>query len=158
MTDEVFPVEAMHVLMFARAIGDEDPVYYDRDAARAAGLDDIAAPLTFVQASAHVDPAYPLRPKAGQPWFGSGRDPGTRDPWLTRVLHAEQHFEYHRPLVVGDTLTWQVIPGDTWAKQSRDGGVLEFQETRTEFRDAAGRLVVTARSVTVQTEEAPVPR
>ena len=151
MGDEQFPVESLHVLTFARAIGDDNPIFSDREAARAAGLDDIAAPLTFVQASAHCDPDYPLRPRAGEPWFGSGREPGARHPELTRTLHAEQHFEYHRPLVVGDVLSWQVIPGDTWTKESRTGGVLEFRDFRTEYRDARGELVLTSRSVTAMT-------
>ena len=39
MTIERFPVEATHVLMFARAIGDPNPAYSDPDSAeaRAAG-------------------------------------------------------------------------------------------------------------------------
>jgi len=61
--------------MFARAIGDPNPVYYDREAATQAGLDGIPAPPTFVQASAHFDPDYPLRPAFDGPWFGSGREP-----------------------------------------------------------------------------------
>jgi hypothetical protein len=154
MGDEQFPVESINVLMFARAIGDDDPIFRDRHAAEAAGLDDIAAPLTFVQASAHCDPQYPLRPRPGEPWLGSGREPGTRHPELTRTLHAEQHFQYHRPLIVGDVLTWRVVPGDSWTKQSRSGGVLEFQEILTEYRDVNGELVVTARSVTARTEPA----
>lgn len=153
MGDQQFPVESINVLMFARAAGDENPIFRDRDAARAAGLD-IAAPLTFVQASAHCDPQYPLRPRPGEPWFGSGREPGTRHPQLTRTLHAEQHFEYHRPLVVGDVLTWRVIPGETWTKQSRSGGVLEFEEVLIEYRDGNGELVITSRSVTARTEPA----
>ena len=158
MSDEQFPVESIHVLSFARAIGDDNPIFRDRVAARAAGLDDIAAPLTFVQASAHCDPAYPLRPRPGEPWFGSGREPGKRHPELTRTLHAEQHFEYHRPLIVGDVLTWQVIPGETWTKRSRSGAVLEFEDFRTEFRDAEGELVITSRSVTARTEPASEDR
>ena len=49
MPDQTFPVESLHVLMFARAIGDENAVFRDREAALAEGLPDIAAPLTFVQ-------------------------------------------------------------------------------------------------------------
>lgn len=155
MPDQTFPVESLHVLMFARAIGDENAVFRDREAALAEGLPDIAAPLTFVQASAHVDSEYPLRPRPGEPWFGSGRDPGEAHPALTRTLHAEQHFEYHRPLVVGDILTWQVIPGRSWAKQGRRGGELVFTDFVVEFRDADGKLVITSRSVSVETSTSP---
>ena len=151
MTVPTFPIEATHVLMFARAIHDEDPVFRDPDVARARGLEGIPAPLTFVQAGAQFDPDYPLRPKTGEPWFGSGADAGFVNQRLTSLLHAEQHFEFHRPLVVGDLLTWRTRGGATWTKPSRSGGHLTFHETTTEFRDADGRLVVTARAVTVDT-------
>ena len=58
MSVEKFPVEAGHILLFARAIGDKNPVYYGE-----AG--DVIAPPTFVQASAQFDPEYFLRPKIG---------------------------------------------------------------------------------------------
>ena len=66
-------------------------------------------------------------------------------------LHAEQHYEYHRPLVAGDVLTATVTPGERWEKQGRSGRLL-FSETITEYRDQHGELVVTARSVGVATE------
>jgi hypothetical protein len=43
-------------------------------------------------------------------------------------------------------------PGEEWEKQGRSGRLL-FREQITEFRDKAGELVVTARSVSVQREE-----
>ena len=74
MAIEQFPIEAGHVLMFARAIGDPNPIYADADVAAASEVGVIPAPPTFVTASAQFDPDYPLRPKPGQPWFGSGRE------------------------------------------------------------------------------------
>lgn len=156
MSENSFPVQSAHVLMFARAVGDDNSVFRDRDVARAAGLADIAAPLTFAQASAQFDPEYSLRPRPGEEWFGSGAGPGSVDPETSGVLHAEQHFEYHRPLVVGDVLTPRVIDGDTWVKQGRSGGTLEFHDFTTEYRDVDGALVVTARAVRVRTEKKPV--
>ena len=67
-------------------------------------------------------------------------------------LHAEQHFTYHRPVRVGDVLSAVTRPGEEWEKQGRSGRLL-FREQITEFRDEAGELVVTARSVSVQREE-----
>jgi hypothetical protein len=72
---ERFPVEEGHILTFARAIGDPNPVYTDRDKAAETEVGGIIAPPTFVQASAQFDPDYPLRPKDGQVWFGSGSAP-----------------------------------------------------------------------------------
>ena len=71
-----FPVEAGHIMMFARAIGDANPRFYEETA----GAKGVVAPPTFVQASAQFDPDYPLRPKIGQRWFGSGRDPAGPPP------------------------------------------------------------------------------
>ncbi len=67
---ERFPVEAGHILLFARAIGDTNPAYYGA----LSGDEVVPAPPTFVQASAQFDPNYFLRPKPGEPWFGSGKN------------------------------------------------------------------------------------
>ena len=67
MAVERFPIEGGHIMMFARSIGDPNSVYYDGEKA--------LAPPTFVQSSAQFDPDYFLRPKIGQPWFGSGKEP-----------------------------------------------------------------------------------
>jgi acyl dehydratase len=75
MSVERFPIEAGHVLMFARSIGDPNPVYSDAAHAATSEVGGIIAPPTFVQASAQFDPDYGLRPRIGQPWFGSGRHP-----------------------------------------------------------------------------------
>jgi hypothetical protein len=52
---------------------------------------------------------------------------------------------------VGEVLfaTWRA--GQEWDKQGRSGR-LHFREQITEFRDEAGELVVTARSVGVRRE------
>jgi hypothetical protein len=167
MAVERFPIEAGHIMLFARAIGDPNPIYYDPEQA--------IAPPTFVQAGAQFDPDYGLRPKIGKPWFGSGRTPsGLQRPAPAEGgssggggggggggrggggsgLHAEQHYEYHRPLKVGDVLTSTTTPGKRWEKEGRRAGKLVFAESVTEYRNQDGELVVTARSVAVRTERA----
>jgi acyl dehydratase len=155
MAVERFPVESGHILMFAEAIGDPNPVYRDPEVARAQGFEDVLAPPTFAQASAHLDPGYILRPTIGAPWFGSGREatgtPSSGGGGGGTGLHAEQHFEYARPLRAGDVLTATVRPGKAWEKEGRRAGVMKFTETITEYRDQNGELVVTARGVGVVT-------
>ena len=167
MTAARFPVEAGHIMTFARAIGDFNPVYFDAELASASEVGGIIAPPTFVQASAQFDADYPLRPRPGVPWFGSGATPTgrVRDPEPTTtdgpngkqsggtVLHAEQHYEYHRPIRAGEVLTLTVRSGETWEKQGRRGGLLHFQETIVEYRGEDGELAVTARGVGVRTEQ-----
>jgi hypothetical protein len=75
MVAKKFPVEAGHILMFARSVGDDNPVYRDEEEAKKTEARGVIAPPTFVQSSAQFDPDYFLRPKIGKPWFGSGMNP-----------------------------------------------------------------------------------
>lgn len=159
MAVERFPVDESAIVCFARAISDPNPVYYDPER--------MIAPPTFVQSSAQFDPDYPLRPRLGEPWFGSGRtasgtaaapsEPPSNDastdatPARGVGLHAEQHFEYHRVLRPGDVLRTETRRGDRWEKQGRSGRLV-FSEIITDYFDQHGALVVTARSVGVVTE------
>jgi hypothetical protein len=152
MTAQRFPIEAGHVELFARAIGDDNPVYRDPNSAAARQAGGLLAPPTFVQAAAQFDPDHPLRPKPGQKWHGSASGPGFLPAGRGR-LHAEQHFTYHRTPRVGDVLRAQTRPGETWEKQGRSGK-LTFTEQFTKYVDQDGHPVVTARSVSVQREEA----
>jgi len=163
---ERFPVEASHILMFARAIGDTNPIYADAEYAKGTEVANVIAPPTFVQASAQFDPDYFLRPQPGKVWFGSGKEPTGIKPdpsgggggggggGAARGLHAEQHYVYHRHPKPGDVLTATVKPGKSWTKEGKRGGALHFTESVTEYRDQNGELVVTAIGVGVQTSKA----
>lgn len=153
-----FPIEAGHIMLFARAVSDDNLIYYDEEYAKTTEPGSIIAPPTFAMASAQFDPDWPLRPKPGKPWFGSGKEPTGMQRGAGggsgggSGLHAEQHFEYHRHVQPGDVLTATTKPGKTWEKEGRRSGKLVFAETITEFRDQNGELVITARSVGVRTE------
>jgi hypothetical protein len=146
-------------------VGDPNPIYCDEEYARGTEPGGIIAPPTFAQASAQFDPDYFLRPKPGETWFGSGREPtgarrsggdggggGRPSGAAAGGLHAEQHFEYHRQLRPGDVLRAVNKPGKTWEKQGRRGGKLIFSESITEYYDQDDELVITARGVGVRTE------
>ncbi len=160
MAADKFPIEAGHIMMFARSIGDANQIYYDADYAGSTEPGAVIAPPTFVQASAQFDPDYFLRPKIGEEWFGSAKGP----TGITKKegsgsgggggggLHAEQHYVYHKQLQAGDVLTATNKPGASWEKEGRRGGKLAFSESVTEYRDQNGELVVTATSVGVRTE------
>jgi acyl dehydratase len=76
---------------FAESVGETDPIYYDEEAAHAAGHPDIPAVPTF--------PVL-LSRRVGQKVY--------EDPDLgldySRVVHGEQEFTYHRPIFAGDRL------------------------------------------------------
>jgi len=161
MAADKFPVEASHIMMFARSVGDDNQIYYDDEYAKGTEPGTIIAPPTFAQASAQFDPDYFLRPKVGgDGWFGSGKEPtgvkkeagGGGGGGGGGGLHAEQHFEYHRHLKPGDVLTAETKPGKSWEKESKRAGKLMFSESVTEYRDQNGELVITATGVGVRTE------
>jgi len=130
-----FPVEAGHILMFARAIGDDNPAYQGAMTGEPA-----VAPPTFGWAAAHYDPECRVRPRPGAPW----------PPFGGSGLHAEQSYTYHRPIRSGDVLTVTERPGRSWVKQRRRGGELHFSEEISEYRDEQGELVLSACMTTVQ--------
>jgi len=159
-----FPVDRTAILNFAGALGESNHIYYDEAYARGTALGGVIAPPTFVMASAHWNPFGVFRgikkipaPAPDQEaarrirQAEAGSQAGAHN--LARVLHAEQHFEYHKPVCPGMTLTVTTRPGRAWQKQGRRGGLLRFSETISEYRDEGGALVVTARSVGVVTEK-----
>lgn len=162
MAIDKFLVEASHIMMFARSVGDANPIYHDEEYAEKSEMGGIIAPPTFAQSSAQFDPDYFLRPKvSGDGWFGSGKEATGSKPssgsgggggGAAMGLHAEQHFEYHLPLKAGDVLSATSKPGKSWEKESKRAGTLKFSESVTEYRNQNGDLVITATGVGVQTE------
>jgi hypothetical protein len=63
---------------------------------------------------------------------------------LSRVLHAEQEYEWGRPLTIGETLTAETTIADIRTK-----GETSFVTLRTDLRDEARRTVVVATSTLV---------
>ena len=146
-----FPVEWGHVVTFARAVGDRHEMY-QLDGPEPGS---VTAPPTFVAAYVHFDEDWPLRPRPGLPWVGSGRTPSgvpAADDEARNLLHAEQRFDYHAPVHPGDVLTVTSRPGPVWTKEGRRGGTLTFTQEVQEFRNQRGELVVTATSTGVVTE------
>ncbi len=163
--DHDFHVDRTGILLFASALGETNPIYYDEAYAKTTPLGGVIAPPTFAISSAHWNPTFGLRgirkipaPKAApaaQPTGGGGGGSGGGGGGnLTRVLHGEQRFEYHQPIRPGMKLSVTTRPGKTWTKEGKRGGSLRFSESVTEYRDESGALVATATSVGVLTEKA----
>jgi hypothetical protein len=156
-----FPVDATAILLFASALGETNPVYYDEEAARRTPLGGVIAPPTFAVASAHWNPRHLFRgvrripppPPAAKPAAGAERPERGEGP-VARILHGEQRFEYHRELRPGMRLVVSTRPGRSWEKEGRRGGRLRFSEVVSEYRDEAGELVLTATSVGIVTAQA----
>ena len=120
---------------FAEAIGDDDPVYRDPGAARAAGHSDVIAPPTFaIVLSMRSQAALVEDPDLGLDY--------------SRVVHGDQSFTHHRPVRAGDELS-AILHVD--AIRSAAGN--DLLEIRCEITDAGGEPVTTARSLLVMRGE-----
>lgn len=149
-----FPVEAGHIMTFARALGDQNPIHFEPDHEATRERGGIVAPPTFVAAAAQFDPDWPYRPRPREQWNGSGRGPG-KAPESSgggTSMHAEQHYEFHEPVHAGDVLTVEREDGESWQKQSQRAGRLRFTTEISRYRNQHGRLVITAKRVRVITE------
>jgi acyl dehydratase len=141
----VVAVERGPVSNFAKALVDTNPIYADPRAARAAGFSDIPAPPTWAFAMSHWGTFPELQETVekveGNPMFeiiGKLRQQGGM------VLHGEQEFVYHRPLVAGDVLYGEGTVTEAYEKESR-GKVMTFLVSETVWKDQkTGEPVVTA--------------
>ena len=126
-------LERGRLQFFARAIGEDDPVYRDPEAARAAGHPDLPAPPTFLfAAELDADAAFWLVERLGVP--------------LANILHGEQAFTYRRLVYAGEMICVRTRVADIYAKR---GGALEFVVLDSTAVDAAERPVAELRSVWV---------
>lgn len=133
----VIDVEKGQLRFFAKATGETNPIYFDEDAARAAGHPSIPAPPTFLF-SLHLG-APAKRGDMFDAENGIGVD-------MRRILHGEQQFTYHRPIYAGDRITLTTTTADIYDKK---GGALEFVVQDTRAANAAGELCAEMRVVTV---------
>jgi len=134
------------IAIFARAVKDENPVYHDPDAARAAGFDAIPAPPTFGFAldfwGKFAELQRGLEPVEGSPMM---EVIGKLTAKGGIVLHGEQEFEYHRPIVAGDVLRGEGTVVDLYERESK-GKTMTFLVTETRWTDdKTGEPVLTSR-------------
>jgi acyl dehydratase len=123
-----FAVERDRVVQFADAIGDPNPVFREPEAAKAAGFGEQVAPPTFVTVMQILT---------------SGQVVLDQELGLNYalVVHAEQEYEWHRPVRVGDVLSAVPRIADIYAK-----GPNEFLVIEADIKDASGESVVLART------------
>lgn len=130
--DEPYEVSRVKIKEFANAIGDPNPAYRDREAARALGHPDVIAPPTF---------AIVITMAAG------GRAVADPDLGLdySRVVHGEQRFVHARPIRAGD-----VLAATATVEDIRTAGRNELMTTKVDLATPEGEHVCTAYSTLVE--------
>jgi peroxisomal enoyl-CoA hydratase 2 len=153
-----FPIEAGHIQLFARAIGDANPIYTDPSYAERSAMSGIIAPPTFSEAGNHFDLDWPYRPRWERSLAESAAAPAVVERTKSgTAMHAETHFVYHRPMRPGMVLSARPRLGKEWQKSGPRSGELKFHEVISEFIDADGAPVVDCTTVVLQTQHTVAP-
>ncbi|BFG72531.1 MaoC family dehydratase N-terminal domain-containing protein [Paraburkholderia terrae] len=125
--------EAGQLRFFAKATGETNPVYLDESAARDAGHPALPLPPTFLFSLEFQQPDTSWRDELGIQ--------------LSRILHGEQSFTYHRLAYAGDVLRFESRIADIYDKKN---GALDFVVRETRVTNQKGEHVADLHSVLVQ--------
>jgi acyl dehydratase len=127
-----FEVEKGQVRRFAAAIGEENPIHRDEKLSKAAGFPSLVAPPTFPAVLCAVDPLL----------SDVGLDQQS-------TMHAEEEYEYFRPVCAGDVIHVSHKVADVYEKQAPNGRLV-FVVIETRGNDKRGRPVFKGRRVLVE--------
>ena len=125
---DVYSVGRESIRDFARAVKASHPAHFQPEAAQALGYADLLAPPTYAIIVAQRADALLINDAE------SGID-------FSRVVHAEQRFTHHRPIVAGDELVAELHVDGV---RGRGGGAMIT--TRAEISTPSGEAVATTVS------------
>jgi uncharacterized protein len=134
------PVNEPMIRHWIEAMGDENPVYVDAGAARAAGLDGIVAPATMLQAWIMRGLRASLEVEVARAEGRSTGDSATDrmmslldDEGMTSVVATNSDQTYGRPLVVGDRVVMTSVIESVSDVKTTGLGVGRFMTSRLDF-------------------------
>jgi uncharacterized protein len=132
------PVNQAMIRHWVEAMGDEDPVYVDPDAAAASRHGHVIAPAVMLQ-------AWVMRGIRGRPSVGgSPRDELMRlldDAGFSSVVATNSEQEYDRMLHLGDHLRTRTVIDSVSEEKQTGLGVGHFVTTRVEYETVDGEPV-----------------
>lgn len=123
-------IDKTSVRMFARAVGYTDPVYYDEEAAKAAGYRSLPAPPGYLGT-----PVYDPNRRGARPQ--QMMEPSRP---LKRMLNGGTDVEYLADICAGDVLTSSSAVSSIEERQGRLGEML-ITTTKTTYRNQDGKVV-----------------
>jgi acyl dehydratase len=135
------PIDADKVVEFAGAVGEDNPVFLDPQAATRHGFPNVLAPPTFT-----VTQIFQVPRDEREQRLGANLD-------YARVLHGEQEFIYERLPVAGETLHGTMRIVKDFLKEGKRGGHMRFVTYESKFTDAEGDLVLTANYTLIETSK-----
>ena len=133
-------VTTTSVRAFARGVGYTDPVYYDVEAARAAGYRSLPAPPTYLGTPVFI-PKQSSDTFSGPVERGRGLQHG-----LPGLLDGGTETEYTGDICAGDSLTVVSELADLEVKESRSLGKMLVTTRKTTYTNQDGEVVAVQRS------------
>ncbi len=140
-------VERGKIAEFARAIRDNNPIYFDQTKARAAGFADIPVPPTFFEVWLRFMDFGEDRPR-----------PSPRGNTGGAGFDGGREVEYFKPILAGDTVTMTKRDGGSYQREGRRGGQLTFKVEECVFTNQRGEKMLVLRNITVSTSQVPGER
>ncbi|MFV0524711.1 MAG: MaoC family dehydratase N-terminal domain-containing protein [Acidimicrobiales bacterium] len=134
-------IEAREAQRYAYAVGDENPIYFDPEAARAAGYRGLVAPPTFIS-HATVGPRSLGELMVDGLWR---RGEGIRLE-VARVMFGGEEWDFLEPVCVGDRITAQTRLADLDQKAGTKGPFVRIVRETTYTR-ADGAVVARSRQI-----------
>jgi acyl dehydratase len=126
---------------YALAVGDENPVYFDEDAARAAGHRTIIAPPTFV-----THAIVPPRANDQLRLDGLWKDRGGVRLDVERMMFGGEEWDLLEPVCVGDTITAETRLAGVDQKEGSKGPFVRVVRETT-FTNQDGTVVARSRQI-----------
>lgn len=128
-----YDVEKGAIRKFAEAIGDDDPIYSDEQAAQAAGFKTIVAPPTFLCT------------------FRAQELPDLKIQFGRVRLNGGNEYAYYQPIYAGDTITLTAKYADVSERSGRTGSMV-FVITELTFKNQYGEVVAKGRNTGIMRE------
>jgi len=127
---------------FALSVRDDNPLYVDDQAARAAGHPSVIAPPTFVvESSQYADGRPDAHGYLGHAWHLPIAG--------CRMIRAGNDYEFFRPVTPDDRLSVTWTLEDIVERPSSRGGTQLFVTSVARYYDAAGELLAVNRDTLV---------
>lgn len=130
-------VERGKIREFAKAIGDMNPIYYDKEIAAKEGYRDCPVPPTFLTV----------------PIMWSDKMPAVIDDLkinFMMVLHGKEEYEYYRQIYPGDVITGTLKVANIEEKKTKSGSMMDMVTLEVLYRNQKGEDVAKAKTLMVE--------
>jgi acyl dehydratase len=133
----IWEVERGKIRELAKAIGDPNPIYVDKDAAISEGYKDSPAPATFL--------TVPIMWSSSLP--GILTDLGIN---FMKLLHGEESYEYYKEIYPGDLITATPKVAAIEEKTNKAGKKMDMVTIELLYTNQRGEKVAKATSLLVE--------